>query len=264
VVSGVDVFDEDPPYTCDIGIITTDVTAAGAGVATAVAFPYYCSRQDVKDVLLELDRSFGTNTTNNNLYDSRLRRFISMAYARINAAMAKGSYQIPATNSTSQTFSSSLTASQNVVTINQVQDGTAFSVGDTVRIHGTTGSVYADEFTNVVAISSDLVDVEFLQKSYDANGTIEIVTVGMEILRHINAQGAALLAMGGLTLGFATSENSKTSELADAFNADLNAIASGELRLVSVPRNTATTYAVKESSDLYNDGGPIFTDGMVF
>jgi len=262
-VGASDIFSDDPPYTGDIGIITTDVTPAGAGVATAVSYPYYCAVQDVQDVLIEFDRSFGSDTTAVNLDDNKITRFISMAFGRINASIYQGRYTTPAANTTKQVITNSLTAStstaEQVRTLNQVEDGTLFTAGDTVRLHGPSGVTYSDEFTQVVAVSNDLVDVLYLKNSYDALSTVEIVLPGMETLRHLNAQGAALLAVGGLTLGFSTEENSKEGSLATEFNNELTLIQEHKIALPGLARvDPVTTYIRDNASKLPNDGLPVF------
>jgi len=257
-----DVFSDDPPYTVDIGIITTEVTAAGAGVATAVSYPYYCSYQDVKEVLLEFDRAFAEGQ---HLDTDVVQRTISRSASRINATLAANRYTTPGANSIKQVITNSLTASENVVTLNQVEDGTKFAAGDTVRIHGTTGSTYADEFSEVAAVSGDLVDVLYLVNSYDALSTVEKVNVGMQALRHINAQGAALLALGGLTVGVSSGENTKTVELTTEFQRGLDDIADGRIVLEGLTRRAPIeTYIRKNSATLHNDGDSHFVAGTRF
>lgn len=258
-VRGWDDYTDVPPYTVTVRILVTGQSAVGASSADPVNFPWYCSLDDVKDVLTQYDE---TIVAAGNLDENKLRRFISQAYGRINSALARGSYQVPAVNTTKQTMSGSLSASANVVTINQVSDGSAFTEGDTVRIHGPSGSGYNDEFTSVVAISGNLVDVLWLNNSYDADSTIEVVIEGMETLRHLNAQGAALLATGALTLGYSDASNDKEDNLTDAFSKGCQDIQSGALRLPGLSKNNVTTYIEQNASQLWNQGAPVFKTGM--
>jgi hypothetical protein len=263
-----DVFDEDPPYTVDIGIITTDVTAAGAGVATAVGYPYYCSVQDVEDILFQLERSLtALDASSYDLDKNRLTRYISQATARVNGTISRVGYTVPAANTTKQVITNSLTASTAAAeekrTLNQVEDGSVFSAGKTVRIHGTSGNSYNDEFTEVVAVDGDLVDVLYLKNSYDALSTVELCVQGMLTLREITANGAALMAIGGITVGFGTSENSKTDRLTNSFESDLQAILKGEIYLFGIARAAqVSTYVYENSTNLRNSGKPIFDDSQ--
>lgn len=261
-VLGGDVYSDDPPYSVVLGIITTDVTQAAAGVGTAVGFPYYCSIIDVQDLLLQRVESFGAKSgTTVPLHDSRLRRFISRATAKVNGALRNGRYSIPAINSVKQLISNSLTASANIVTLNSVEDGDQFAIGDTVRVHGTSSNVYNDEFTNVVSINSDVVDVEFLENSYDANATIERVLLGMDTLRHITAEGAAEMALGGQTVRSTTQANGKLERLSSQFEKDLKAIRGGDLVLEGLTREAPiSSYAYQNRSTLPNDGLSPFGD----
>lgn len=263
-VLGGDLYEygDDPPYSVVLGIITTDVTQAADGVGTAVGFPYYCSIIDVQDLIFQRDKSFGAKSgTTVPLHNSRLRRFISKANAKVNAALRNGRYSIPAVNTVKQLISNSLTASTNIVTLNSVEDGDEFSIGDTVRIHGTSSNVYNDEFTNIVSINSDVIDVEFLENSYDANATIERVLPGMDTLRHITAEGAAEMALGGQTARSTTQSNNKIERLSSQFEKDLEAIREGDLVLEGLTRESPiSSYAYQNRSTLPNEGLGPFSD----
>lgn len=240
-------------------------------MATLTNSTYYCSVGDVEDVLTEFDRSIGNNPDTQNLDRNKLRRFIGLTHGRINAALARGSYQIPASSSVSAlTSGGGLTDSENTVnvTIDTTKFTTAdFPVGSTVRFIGFSANPtqYEDEFAVVVTITSaSIFVVEWLKNSYVTTSTIELVTNGLETLRHINSQGAALLSVGALTLGFATSSNDKEDNLSSAFTQGLKDIQEGNARLDGVPRNTVTSFIVKEGSDGFNQGEPVYTDGMLF
>lgn len=196
-------------------------------------FLYYCSLQDVKDWLYDLD--FVADDANTPYTDQRIRRAISRSYGEINAALKSGGYAVPVENDTTTTTSNDITGDPDYFVSFAVDDESGFSAGDTVRIHGSDGSVYQDEFTGLVAVSTGSLTAEVLQTTYALSGaTVELCTEGYLYIRECNAIGGAVKLLFGKVVGQAKSRNEKVITLLDEYNARLELIRNGEVELDGV------------------------------
>lgn len=226
-----------------------------------VNFLYYCSIQDVKDNLL----NFNFTASSAKLTAKVIRKAISRAYGQLNAALKKGGYLIPVTNSVKTLTTAAESASDAPVVIAVTAgEGANFSIGNTVRIHGllTSSTFYEDEFVGIVLISTDNITVEFLEDGYDSGATMELCTEGYIFLRHCLANGAAYLASKGLHTKD-IEVDSMLDRMRDDFNDCLKNLREGEIELDGLDKDPATifieTYQT-ENSDAEVD--PVFERNM--
>jgi ribosomal protein L35AE/L33A len=243
-------------YTVDVGIINLDAVTSIPASETPVGFMGYCTSNDVEKDILNLKQSTGSGKS----LDFTVRRlFIAQIYGEINAALSEGLYQAPVTNVTKQVITEALVAG-DTVNFFTVQDGTKFSAGKIVRIHGQNGSVYNDEFTHVVSVSGNVVGVEFLKNSYNAKATIELANDASLYLRSINSIGAALRALGGLIIGQAQSENSRANQLESWYDKTLTQIRLGKLVLDGLSYQVGILKSFQDGNPNDEDvtGAPIF------
>jgi len=249
------------PTTISLEIISLEgVGAAAPSTAAARDFLYYCSVGDVQDDILNLKQSFASGK---NLEFTLRRRLISRAYSKINSALKKGGYSVPVTNSVKQVISESLTASDNVVSFT-VTDGTKFSIGDTVRIHGQSGSSYNDEFTGIVQINGNVLTVEFLENSYNSDQTCELCSDGYLYLRDCNAIGASAAGLNAVAVGQGRSRNEKIDIQFDLFQKCLDDLASGNVVLDGLTRSDSTIETYQSKNPDNADVSPVFTVDMKF
>ncbi len=207
---------------------------------SGVNFLYYCSLQDVKDNLL----NFNFTSSSAPLTTKVLRKAISRAYGQLNAALKKGGYLIPVTNSVKTLTTAAESASEAPVVIAVTAgEGENFSVGDTVRIHGllTTSTLYEDEFVGIVLIATDNITVEFLEDGYNLGATMELCTEGYLYLRDCLADGAAYKASKGLHTKD-VEVDSMLDRMRDDFNDCLKNLREGEIELDGLDKDPATIF----------------------
>lgn len=192
----------------------------------AIDFSYFCSLNDIDDELVGLTTAISSSGL---LEPTRKRRFISRAYGEINAALAAGGYTVPVLNSVKQLITGAITAKDDVIAIT-VEDGTKFSVSDTVRIHGKTGNIYLSEFVPIVLIATNALTIEFAKNSYDASSTCELCTLGFLHLRNCNIDGAAYKALNALAIKN-TSLSEKAGEMKESYERCLSDLKDGKILL---------------------------------
>jgi len=233
------------PITIDFRIVsreTTTPTAGGAG--TVVTWPYYCSKEDVRDEIINID--FGANAK---LTPKKLMMFISKIFGEINAAGSEGGYDVPFTNGgNATTITAGISLSDDVVTVG-VADDSVLVVGDTAFIHGQTGNTFNAEFTPIVNVdtSADTVVVINLQNDYNSGATIEKCQQDFLSVRDINVKGAAVRALNSLTV---RSENiqEKLEEMQDWYEQSLQQLRDGKISK-GVDRDTVITSLQVDDSD---------------
>ncbi len=206
---------------------------------SGVNFLYYCSLQDVRDLLL----NFKTGTSDN-LKPKVLRKAISRAYGQLNAALKTGGYSVPVTNSVKTLTDAAETASDDPVVIAVTAgDGENFSIGSTVRIHGlfTTSSQYEDEFVGIILIATDNITVEFLEDGYDTGATMELCTEGFLFIRQCLANGGAYIASKGLHTKD-VEVDSMLDRMRDDFNDCLEKLRNGEVELDGLDKDSGTVF----------------------
>ena len=215
-----------------------------------VNFLYYCSLQDVRDLLL----NFKTGTADL-LKPKVLRKAISKAYGQLNAALKTGGYSVPVTNSVKTLTTAAETASDDPVVIAVTAgDGENFSIGSTVRIHGlfTTDSQYEDEFTGIILIATDNITVEFLEDGYDAGATMELCTEGFLFIRNCLANGGAYIASKGLHTKD-VEVDSMLDRMRDDFDKCLEKLRNGEVELDGLDKDSGTVFIETQQTQNSDD-----------
>ena len=205
-----------------------------------INFLYYCSLQDIKDNILNLVLT-GTSAK---LTAKVLRRATSKAYGELNAALKKGGYSVPVTNSIKTLTTGAKTASDDPVVIGVTAgEGSNFPIGSTVRIHGllTTSSQYEDEFVGIILIATDDITVEFLEDGYNLGATMELCTEGFLYLRNCLSIGAASKAAQGLLVKDIEA-SSNLDRMLDQWNKCLEEIRKGEVELDGLDKDPTTTF----------------------
>jgi len=182
--------------TLNIEIISLNVPAATPSIDASVDFPYYCSTNDVDSEILNLTVA---KASTGKLDRTVKRAFISQSFGEVNAALAKGGYDLPILNTVKQTITEAITASSDVRSFT-ITDETVFDIGKTVRIHGQSGNNFNSEFVPIVAITGSVLTVEFAENSYNASSTCELCTNGFLYLRNCNTLGAAYRAVNALSI----------------------------------------------------------------
>ncbi len=227
-------------YNVDIALETSDAPTGQAVSVTTRRAPYYCSRYDVEDALI----NSGGFTTNGKLDSNRIRRFISMAYSRVNAALVRGGYTVPVDNVTIDlvsSFSAATAGDVHALTLTN-ELAAAYPVGSTVRIFGTkSATTVGEEFTNIIQHNSTtIVAIEFMQNDFSAaasiDATIELCTEGFLYLRDCNMSGAAEMALNGITIGQGRNQNVKTESLKSDFQLCLDLLSMGAISLNGLSR----------------------------
>ena len=205
-----------------------------------INFLYYCSLQDIKDNILNLVLT-GTSAK---LTAKVLRRATSKAYGELNAALKKGGYSVPVTNSVKTLTTGAESASDDPVVIAVTTgEGSNFFIGATVRIHGlfTTDSQYEDEFVGIILIATDNITVEFLEDGYDAGATMELCTEGFLYLRNCLAIGAAAKSIQGFLIKDVEA-NSNLDRMLDQWTKCLDDLRGGEIELDGLDKDSTTTF----------------------
>lgn len=227
-----------------------------------VNFLYYCSLQDVRDNLLNYD----TSTSGHKLDANILRKAISKAYGELNAALKKGGYAIPVTNSVKTLMDDAEVASDSPVVVG-VADASDFSIADVVRIHGilTSSTLYEDEFTSIVLIASNNVTVEFLEDGYDASATMELCTQGFLYLRSCLADGAAFYAARGMKMK-STEFSDSVEDMGENFRKCLEDLKERNITLDGLTLESGSVFISTWANDNSDepDVGPIITMGKDF
>jgi len=200
----------------------------------ATGYFYYCSDLDVQDELLNLD--FGSNST---MTEAARISAIGKSYGEINAAAAKGGYTVPVENTVRQDVTGALAAATSQVAIT-VSDGTKYSVGQTLRVHGESGNNHKDEFIPIALIATDVLTVPVLRNSYDdaPDPTAELCLEGFLYLRDCNAKGGAVKLFRGLGMRTAN-PNAKLTSLTEEYNQCLTDLAEGTINLEGLPLGNA-------------------------
>ncbi len=182
--------------TLNIEIISLNVPAATPSIDASVDFPYYCSLNDIDNEIINLTVAISST---GQLERTIKRLFISQSYGEVNASLAAGGYDLPVLNTTKQTITEAITASDNVRSFT-ITDETVFDISKTVRLHGQSGNVFNSEFVPIVAIVGSVLTVEFAKNSYNASSTCELCTDGFLYLRNCNTLGAAYRALNTLAI----------------------------------------------------------------
>ena len=241
-----------------VRITSRETTAASAGApGTSVVFYGYCSGNDVEDHLISNELAMAATKS---LNIRRRRRFITQGYAAVNAALQKGGYNVPLTNAYKTTIAAGVSNSNNVVSIT-LTDSDNFSVGNIVRIHGSNGSNYNDEFVAIVNLDTDtdVAVVDYLENSYDSGSTIEVCTDGFLFARKANSIYAALLSLDGLVVAQGRSRNDKVSFLHDLWMECKEAMESGNVPGVSQSGVVFSSFQTNNPSDKLVTNGFAFT-----
>lgn len=218
----------------------------------AVNFLYYCSVDDVKDELF--DEPYLTQDKHKPFDDRRILRAMSKIYAEINAALKAGGYDVPVTNSvksTTQDIEKADTINQTVVAVAS-GDGANFAAGNIVRIHGKSKTFYHDEFTGIIAVSSDNLTLHYLENPYNAGATIELCSQGFLHLRMCNSLGTAARLLYGQVVRSKENEskNKEIDGLLKEYKSCLEQLRQGEITLdgLTTGGSVIATYHTENST----------------
>lgn len=221
-----------------------------------VNFLYYCSLGDVADILLNAVKDWESSAKK--LSDAKVMGHIRRAYADLNSALAAGGYDVPAVNGTKTTLDTAVEKSINA-TAEAVADGSAFSAGDTTRVHGLNTSIYRDEFVGIVLVASNTITFRHFINDYDLGATVELCTDGYMYLNSCNAKGAAYKALASLAVGQARSKNERVDELKEDWKDCLELLRDGEVKLdgLGASRDLVGTFQTENPDDA--SVGPVIT-----
>lgn len=135
--------------TFNIKVETEDTpTSAPVGVVARQA-PYYCSVNDVHDVLANIKNA--AKTSGGVIDRQRIRRFILSAYGRLNGALAAAGYSVPVVLTQRSLFTNDPgTTGLQVINLPAGSDVNEWPVASTVRINSDISATeVADDFTAV-------------------------------------------------------------------------------------------------------------------
>lgn len=231
-------------YTFNVAIETEDTPAAAVVGVVTRQVPYYCSKEDVEDSLINLKISFGTNGSGD---FSSVNNNISRAYGAISSALSIGGYTVPATLDTSILITSALTAAETPVTLSLDSSSsltvTDFPIASTIRVSGKqSGSVnFLDEFVPIIAHgTTKQLTVNFLKNSYPSGSTtMSLCTEGFLFLRHCNALGAVAYILRGFNIKRdASDENS--DNFMEEFKDCLEQLRSGDMVLDGLTKDSSS------------------------
>jgi len=213
------------------------------------AFLYYTPQADVQDLLAPVQ--FTALDTNSEQTVRRVRRAIRQSYAEINAALKIGGYTVPVENSTKSLTTGAESASATTTTDVAITagGGASFAVGNTVRVHGLLTDVISDEFTGIVAISTDTLTLEFLENGYDTGATVELCSEGYLFLANVNAKGAAVKILQGVTVGLGKSKNAHLEDYKAWYDDCLTQIREGEVDLDGLTKVSGGVFISTYHSD---------------
>jgi len=244
--------------TLNLEIISLNAASASPSSGVAIDFPYFCSLNDVDNEIVNLTVAISST---GKLEHTVKRLFISHAYGEINSALAAGGYSVPVLNTVKQAISGSITASDNVRSFT-VTDGTAYSISQTVRIHGQTGNIFNSEFVPIVGISSNTLTVEFAKNAYDADSTCELCTLGFLHLRNCNTLGATYRALNALAIKD-TRLSEKADKLEEKFDTCLTDLKEGKILLDGLAQGGDFIESI-QTSDTDTDIVLFTMDGFIF
>jgi len=199
----------------------------------------------------------------------QVNKFIDEIASRLRAIVSSCGYDLSNLYDYNSTVADALTAGSNVsVTLASAVN---FSKGDIVKLEGLTSGVRAWEYTVVEAKSSNILTLD-LVNSYDAaNVTIYVVNEALQILRELNAIGAAARAEEAVFMGVTPNQSDHAETLWKQFNGSEetydgiwairnvpNFLYGASLTDEAVSGQEATSYQVENPSDDYVEAGPDF------
>jgi hypothetical protein len=205
-----------------------------------VNFLYYCSLLDVKDWLFDLD--FVDDDADTPFTDRRIRGAISRSYGEINAALSGAGWDVPVQNAVKSNNVAGIDVDPEAFVEFDVTsgEGVNFTPGVTLRIHGSDGGRYIDEFSGLVKVATDTLTIDGLEvAAVESGSTIEVCSEGFLFLRAVNAKGGAINLLSGKVVGQSKSDNSKISALQSSYESDLESIRDGEVSLDGVTSSSA-------------------------
>lgn len=155
-----------------------------------------------------------------------------------------------------------------------VASATGLSVGNIIKVEGFASSVVAWEFTTIKTIVGTTVTVSDTL-TYDAGANIYLVNVALDILRYLNAIGAAARAEESAFMGSAPNKSDHAETLwaqyygSEEFKNGLWAIANLPGYLIgatttddAVENQTIQSYGSQHETD--SDVDPVFEKDMNF
>jgi len=244
--------------TLNVEIISLNTASASPSSGVAIDFPYFCSLNDIDNEIVNLTVAIGSS---GKLEHTIKRLFISQAYGEINSALKAGGYSVPVLNTVKQAISGSITASDNVRSFT-ITDGTAYSISQTVRIHGQTGNIFNSEFVPIVGISTNVLTVEFAKNAYDADSTCELCTLGFLHLRNCNTLGATYRALNALAIEDLDLSD-KADKLENKFDACLTDLKEGNILLDGLTQGGDFIESI-QTADTDTDNILFTIDGNIF
>ncbi|HCX21456.1 MAG TPA: hypothetical protein DHN29_06045 [Cytophagales bacterium] len=171
----------------------------------------YCSIVDVQS----LNPGSTYDSTSEPTLDA-VKQFVIRTYARVNGIIRSVGYTVPATSIVTTTLNGAVSADDTSAIVDSV---TGFTVGDTIRLVGSTATDLVDEFKVVVAISTLTFTLDpALVNAYSDEDEVILIGDGLQILRHANALGAAALAEGANFTAGNPNESSHGQALMQEFN----------------------------------------------
>ena len=225
----------------------------------------FCTRSDVEARLLQR-QTFSSSTKPT---AAQVDQYIDEIASKLRGIVTAAGYDVDNLHAVSTETTAAISSGSDVSI--SVSDGSSFAAGDKIKIEGAYSGARVCEFTTVKSVSGNTLTAD-LSNSYDSGAAVKAVNDALEILRDLNAIGAAAMAEQYTFMGVSPNRSEHADRLWEEFNGSeekANGIWAvrhipGYLRGATttdeaVSNETAFSYHTENPDDDYVDAGPTFS-----
>jgi hypothetical protein len=202
--------------------------------------------------------------------NTQVNEFIDRIASRLRGLISSYGYDVDNIHAVSSTVAGAITAGSDVALT--VADGTGFTENSKILIVGLTSGVRTWEYDIIKTVSGTTVTITTIDNNYDAASvTVYQINDAMEIVRDLNALGAAAMAEEAVFMGASPNRSDHAEKLWERFYGS-EETQYGLWAIENIPdflygatqtdqaisERPATSYQVENSDDDYVDQGPTF------